>query len=213
MAEALATRPAWQPQSAWAGILTAGRHGSAEGTAGLVVTPLDGFGLALVLAGRGPDADGITAMLVRLHGAVPPRLPRLSAGPSFDMVATGPGRWLVISGDRAIAASLAAVLGTTCAVSDQSDGLALVRIAGPAARSVLAKGCPVDLHDRAFAVGAAAATMIGSINATVRRRPDAGSAPVFDLAATRSMAGSFAHWLLASAAAYGCVVTEALRPG
>ena len=213
MAEAAATRPAWAPQGAWTGILAAGRHGAAGGGAGLTVTPLEGFGLALVLAGSDPGADGADAVLQGLHGALPPRLPQLSAGTLFDLIATGPGRWLAVSADRAIAATLAAALGPHGAVSDQSDGLALVRVAGPAARSVLAKGCPVDLHPRAFAEGAAAATMIGHINTTLWRRPDRGTDPVFDLAVARSMAGSFGDWLLASAAADGCAVTEPARPG
>lgn len=211
MAEAAAIRPAWTPQGAFAGILTAGRHGA--GAAGVTVTPLDGFGVALVLAGRAPEGEGADAVLRRLHGAPPPRQPQLSAGALFDLIATGPGRWLAVSDDRAIAATLAAALGSYGAVSDQSDGLALVRLAGPAARTVLAKGSPVDLHPQAFAVGAAAATMIGHINITVWRRPDRGADAVFDLAVTRSMAGSFADWLLASAAAEGCAVTEPARPG
>ncbi|MCZ0738842.1 sarcosine oxidase subunit gamma [Phreatobacter sp. AB_2022a] len=213
MAEAAAIRPAWAPQGAWADILAAGRHGAAGGGAGLTVTPLEGFGLALVLADRDPGAGGAAAVLQGLHGAAPPRRPRLSTGTLFDLVAIGPGRWLAVSADRAIAATLAAALGSHGAVSDQSDGLALVRLAGPAVRSVLAKGCPVDLHRQAFAVGAAAATMIGHVNTTLWRRPDRGADPVFELAVTRSMAGSLGDWLLASAAADGCAITEPAGPG
>jgi sarcosine oxidase subunit gamma len=72
-------------------------------------------------------------------------------------------------------------------------------------REALAKGCPIDLHPRAFAAGAAAATVIGHIGVNLWRLP---SDDGLHLAVFRSMAGSFRSWLHASAAEFGLEVAE-----
>jgi sarcosine oxidase subunit gamma len=73
-------------------------------------------------------------------------------------------------------------------------------------RDALAKGCPIDLHPRAFAAGNAAITVIAHIGIHLWRLP-------FDdglyVALFRSMAGSFWSWLHASAAEFGLEVAPA----
>ena len=79
-------------------------------------------------------------------------------------------------------------------------GKVVVRVSGARARDVLAKGCPVDLHARAFGPGAAAATEIAHMGCLVWQVDDR---PTFDLAVNRSLSKSFWSWLAASAAEYG----------
>ena len=84
--------------------------------------------------------------------------------------------------------------------SDQSDGRALMRLSGSRVRDLLAKGCPIDLHPRAFKGGDVALTTISHIGVHLWQVDDA---PTYDLALMRSMAESFWSWLDASAAEFG----------
>jgi sarcosine oxidase subunit gamma len=79
-----------------------------------------------------------------------------------------------------------------------------VRVSGPDVRAALAKGCMLDLHERAYARGACAQTLIAKVNVIVHRLD--GSDPVYDLYATRSAAGSFWHWLAEATREFGCTV-------
>ena len=70
----------------------------------------------------------------------------------------GPDEWWVLGADPAkLAAKLAKALdGQPAAVTDVSESRTRIRVAGPRARDLLAKGCPLDLHPRVFAAGACA---------------------------------------------------------
>ncbi|WP_025373766.1 sarcosine oxidase subunit gamma [Advenella mimigardefordensis] len=46
-----------------------------------------------------------------------------------------------------------ALQGIFCAVTDQSSAYSVLQLSGPKARSVLSKGCPLDLHPRVFGAG------------------------------------------------------------
>ena len=58
-------------------------------------------------------------------------------------------------------------------------------IAGPHAATVLAKGCPLDFHPRAFGEGACAQSVLGHVNALFYRR---AASSVFTLMVARSLA-------------------------
>jgi methylglutamate dehydrogenase subunit D len=82
----------------------------------------------------------------------------------------------------------------------------LLRISGPRVRDMLAKGCMLDLHDRAFKVGDTAVTPIALLNVQISRLPDADGAAVFDLAVTRSYALSLWPWLESASAEFGLTI-------
>jgi sarcosine oxidase subunit gamma len=71
-----------------------------------------------------------------------------------------PDAWLV---DGAVAE------GPGLLVTDLSAGLFAVRVSGAEARSVLATGCPLDLHPRAFGADACAASVFNEVQIRVRR--------------------------------------------
>ena len=73
-------------------------------------------------------------------------------------------------------------------------------VAGAHAATVLAKGCPLDFHPRAFAEGACAQSVFGHVNALFYRR---AAAPVFTLMVARSLARDAWRALCLSAAPYG----------
>ena len=89
-------------------------------------------------------------------------------------------------------------------ISDQSGGRTVLRVSGPRARDVLAKGLPIDLHPRAFAPGSAATSTISLMGVQLWQVDDA---PSYDIALFRSLSASFWRWLTASAAEFGYEVT------
>lgn len=116
-----------------------------------------------------------------------------------------PNEWLLTAADTggesaALADTLANAAGGAGAVNDVSQGRVVIRIGGPAARDVLAKACPVDLHPRAFGENACAVTVMAHVTAAVRR---VGGGDEFDIYAARGFALHFWQWLTRASAEYG----------
>jgi len=65
-----------------------------------------------------------------------------------------------------------------------------------AARGVLAQGCPLDLHPRAFRAGACAQSLLAGIDVLLHQRDDA---PSYDLQVRWSHAAYLWAWLAAAA--------------
>lgn len=74
------------------------------------------------------------------------------------------------------------------------------RIAGEHAGSVLASGCPLDLHARTFRAGDCAQSVFGRVNALLYK-PD--NTPTFIIMVARSFARDVWQALLHTAAQYG----------
>ena len=63
-------------------------------------------------------------------------------------------------------------------MTDVSDYYVVMRLSGPEARVVLAKGSPFDVHPRSFDVGACAQTRFANASILLRL---VGEAPTFDI--------------------------------
>lgn len=59
-------------------------------------------------------------------------------------------------------------------VLDLSANRAILQLSGPSSREVLEKGCPMDLHPRAFPVGTAVATQVGPVPLILHRGAEDG---------------------------------------
>jgi methylglutamate dehydrogenase subunit D len=129
--------------------------------------------------------------------------PKRASGRDVALLGVGPGRWLAMCEARAprLATQLERSLGSSAAVTDQSDAYATIRLSGPKARATLEKGIAVDLHPRAFAEDDVAATTCGHLNVIIWRMGDS-----FDIAAPRSYSADFCRWLMESAAEHGLAV-------
>jgi len=174
------SQPDLVPVSAFAGL-------PAPPTGGVGIRELDGMGLATVLVKKGEDA-AFASRIAKLDG--------------ISLLATGPGTWLAVSedGGNAFASSLRDTVGDLASVVDQSDGLAVVRVAGPKVRDVLCKLFAIDLDAGVFQVGDVAVTPAGHVGATLWRHEDTGSgAAAFVIAVHRSFAASFWEHLVAAA--------------
>jgi sarcosine oxidase subunit gamma len=119
----------------------------------------------------------------------------------------GPDEWLLVkNGDDAkLAARLdAAFRGHFVAVTDVSDSYCAIRLAGPAAAEVLAKGCGLDTHDRVFPPGKVARSLLAKADVILHRlAPD-----TFELYAARSYADYLWRWLEDAGAEFEVAVVE-----
>jgi sarcosine oxidase subunit gamma len=114
--------------------------------------------------------DPATPAASRLAGVLGAELPgacgEVSEHGPHKVLWLGPDEWLVVSelsSGFLVGALTDAVEGAHAAVIDVSANRTVLELSGPAARSVLEKGCPVDLHPSAFRVGMAVATTLARI--------------------------------------------------
>ncbi|WP_406186036.1 sarcosine oxidase subunit gamma [Streptomyces sp. NBC_01006] len=116
----------------------------------------------------------------------------------------GPDEWLVVGppGSRAdLAHRIRDAAGEgPAAVTDVSAQRTTVLVTGRRARDLLAHGCPLDLHPRAFGPGRCAQTTLARAQVVLvpRGEPRAG----FWLLVRSSFAGYLADWLLDAASEY-----------
>ena len=164
----------------------------------------------LHLAGP-PEDPRFRAVLRDGAGVALPSAPnRAATGGGVSALWLAPGRWLIVSARQApqeLEHSLSsAFAGLSGAANDVTSGRTVIRITGPKARGLLAKGCPLDLHPAHFGVGHCAQSLMGQINVLLHAAE--GGARI-DLYVTRGFAESLWYFLTEGAAEFGYEVLEA----
>lgn len=157
----------------------------------VAATPID---LALVaIAPPRSRAAEARSRFAAAFGAELSGGPRLVRAGDLVVFGSGPDHWIAAApgGGWDLERRLAAVFGPTALVADQSDARVCLRLAGPGVRTLLEKGCALDLHPRAFPPGSAASTEIALMPAWIWTE----DADVFTVAVSRSYAVSFREWL------------------
>jgi sarcosine oxidase subunit gamma len=165
---------------------------------------------------RGDPADrAFMATVGRTLDLLLPTEPNTTAGRG-DLVALwlGPDAWLLTCPPGALAAhsdSLRRALSDVhAATTDVSDGRVALRLAGPNARDVLVKGCPLDLHPSIFATGSCAQSLLAKTSVLLHLPDDhAQRGPTFDLYVGRSFAHYVWSWLEDAGQEYGVQVEAA----
>ena len=154
-------------RSALAEVYSPGTYGAAT-PGGPGVTLIERRGLTLIHLAARAGAASLNDAARKGVGFDLPTAPNTVIGD--ERVAAlwlAPDRWLVVSRreepDR-LEQRLAAAVGPAGAATDVSSGRTVVRIDGPNARDLLAKGCPLDLHPRAFTPGRCAQSLIAQVN-------------------------------------------------
>lgn len=175
--------------------LEAAAAASPDPGAGVVLAECRPRGL-LLLRGKGGDADfrrSVSAVL-----GIEPVAEPLAAVRRRDveMLRLGPDEWLVATPDRRaerIERELRDALeGQGAALSDVSHGHTVIALSGPDARSLLAKGCPLDLHPRVFTPGRCAQSRLARCQVLIHQ---VGEAPAFEIHVPRSFAQYAWTWL------------------
>ncbi|MQA28085.1 MAG: sarcosine oxidase subunit gamma [Micromonosporaceae bacterium] len=172
--------------------------------------------------GLGASADSHAAVIGRLADIVglpfPRRVGEVAGAGSRHVLWLGPDWWLA-SGppepcpDPGLEAELAGRLRSAAAcqasVVDLSAHFTTLELSGPRARAVLAHGCSLDLHPRAFGAGRCAQTMVAKAQAVLHQVAEIPAAS-YRILVRASFADYFARWLLDAMLEYTTADGEAV---
>lgn len=150
------------------------------------------------------DAEALAAAN-RVLGLQLPLTPNTTtAGQELLAAWLGPDEWLLLTEhhqpDALVTDLQAALTGHFASVVDTSAGQTVIRLSGPSALDVLARGCALDLHPSVFPPGACAQTLLARAQALLIAVDDT---PTFDIIVRRSFAPYVAAWLEDSAREFG----------
>ncbi len=138
-------------------------------------------------------------------GCRPPAQPNtIARGTQYDVLWLGPDEWLARSAqphDAASAAPLENALRKAygslfASVTDVGSGYTVLEVRGSHVREVIARGCPLDLHRRAFVLGQCAQSYYFKASITLILTAD----DTFELIIRRSFADYFVKIMLDAAA-------------
>ena len=158
-----------------------------------------------------PDDAAFRSAVTGAVGVEPPITPGTVAA-VYDraILWLGPDEWLIVTptGDEtALRAALdAALAGLRASTVDVSDNYTTIRIGGPKARWVLAKGWPVDLHPKAFGPGRVVQSNLALTNVILRQTDDA---PTYEILVRPSFAKYLWDWLTDASLEVGCRIDAA----
>jgi methylglutamate dehydrogenase subunit D len=161
-----------------------GRFGADRGAPGVEFQVRHPLSILTVIARAGQGAT--------VAAALQPYVPQWAGPDQYFIVAEG-------RGEGALYREVKALVSGIGSVSDQSHGRVVIRIAGPKARAVLAKGTPVDLHQDLFPVGKSAITQMAHVGVHLTRVGE----NAFDLSVFRGFAESFWEWITEQAEEFG----------
>jgi sarcosine oxidase, subunit gamma len=159
-----------------------------------------------------PHGRGFMAAVGRVLDLLLPNEPCTSAARDrIGALWLGPDQWLVTCPADDVPGLLAALrealAGVHAAITDVSDGRVAFRIAGPSARAVLAKGCPLDLHARAFPPGRCAQSLLAKASVLIHLvADDPERGPSFDVYVARSFTHYLWTWLEDAGREYGVLI-------
>ncbi len=140
--------------------------------------------------GHPDDATFVQAVERALGAALPAQPCSTTEGAGLRIVWAGPDDWFVIGAagqaDTLIHRLHEALAGVHAAVTDVSSGYTVLRLVGGPVREVLAQGCPLDLHRRAFGPGLAAGSQFFKASVWLWR---ADGDAAFELLVRRSFRG------------------------
>ena len=150
------------------------------------------------------DSEALAA-IQQMLGLRLPLTPNTTAA-SQELLAAwlGPDEWLLLAErhqpDSLVNDLQAALTGHFASVVDTSAGQTVIRLSGPSALDVLARGCALDLHPSVFPPGACAQTILARAQVLLIAVDDT---PTLDIIVRRSFAPYVAAWLEDSAREFG----------
>ena len=194
-------------------VQTLARRGALDGRFAAVadLAPDGGLTLAeltppaqVTLRGRLADPVFARAVGAALGLVLPGEANTVRTAEGVSVLWLGPSEWLVAAEagvEGGLVRTLSGALqGAHAAVVDVSGQRARLRLAGPQALDLLAKGMTLDLDAHAFPTGRCAQTLLAKAGVLIHRLDDR---PTFDLYVRRSFADYLARWLLDAGAEHG----------
>jgi sarcosine oxidase subunit gamma len=142
-----------------------------------------------------PTAPAAARVAAVLGAPLPTACGEVTGAASHQALWLGPDEWLVVTATDAVALAdqLAATLGEEPGQAlDLSANRTVLELSGPRAREVFEKGCPVDLHPRAFGPGRAVSTTLARVPVLLWQTGEEN----YRLLPRASFADYIARWLL-----------------
>lgn len=172
--------------------------------------PLPGVAIS-IRAGRGflnlrldPRRGQALKAAGRILGQSVPLAANTFTAGEHEVYWLGPDEWLIVTGTECVAdlgTELAeALAGFHAAVNDVSGGNVELLVSGVDARTVLAKGCALDLHPREFAPAQCAQTGLGRAAVLLAA---AGDPSTYAIVVRRSFSDYLCRWLANAARPHG----------
>jgi sarcosine oxidase subunit gamma len=162
------------------------------------------------LRGDADDAQFVAAVAHVAGTAVPTTPNTVTHGHENVVYWLGPNEWLIVTPterEGAIARELrTALAGLFVAVTEVGGGQTVITLRGEAARELLAKGCPLDLHSRVFGVDRCAQSHLAKAPILIRQVDEA---PSFEIVVRRSFADYLWTWLEDAASEYTLAIEAA----
>jgi sarcosine oxidase subunit gamma len=198
----------YQRQSALAHLAIEGRAQPDRGAAGIAMGERPLPGIVNLRGGH----EAVSTAFEAAFGFALPAKPNSAAGKGKAGAKTtvtalwlGPDEWWLLGADGAgLGAKLTKALdGQAAAVTEVGESRACIRVAGPHARDLLAKGCPLDLHPRVFRTGQCAQSTLAKAGVLIHQVDDE---PAYDIYVLRSFAEYLWLWLEDAAREYGMAV-------
>ena len=132
-----------------------------------------------------------------LAGVLLPLTPnRVAVTGALRVLWLGPDEWLVVAeGDAPdlLPRLERAVAGLRAAVTDLSSSRTIFELSGDGARNLLAAGCSLDLHPRAFGPGECAQTLLARVPVILDQLDDT---PGYRILVRRSYARWLIDWII-----------------
>lgn len=182
-----ATETVFPRVSPLADVAIQGRFGADKGAPGVEFRVGHPLSILTVIARKG-KGQAVAEALAGLRGAA--------------VQWAGPDQYFVLAegrGEGALFAQVRNLLEGNGSVSDQSHGRVVIRISGPKARAVLAKGTPVDLYPDEFPVGKSALTQMAHVGVHLTRVDE----DAYDFSVFRGFSESFWEWITEQAEEFG----------
>jgi len=192
-----------------------GRADVTRGDSGVAMSEQPYRGIVGIRAKPG-DAAVMAAFESALGFALPQKANTTAASAGALALWLGPDEWWIVtpgpepeSGPTLAATLRTALASRPGAITDVSESRTCLRISGPRARDLLAKGMPLDLHPRAFPVGGCAQSHLAKTGVLLHLVANDGGSegPTFELYVLRSFAEYLWIWLEDAAREYGLAIT------
>lgn len=167
-----------------------------------------------------PDDKAFKKAVKEILGLDLPKVPNSSARKAaFVALWLSPEEWWILVNDKntleaegALAAKLRGALTKVhCTVTGVGESRTRIRVSGPRARDLLAKGCPLDLDPQAFGgAGCCAQSHIAKALVVLHLvADDEAEGACFDIYVLRSFSEYLWSWLEDAAREYGLAVVTA----
>ena len=146
----------------------------------------------------GLSVSGFADAVEKVLGLRPAEQPNIAkGGGDFPrLLWLGPDEWLAVTTDEMRNETLLklndSLQGHHVQVLDISDAKAVIGLTGEDARSVLMKGCPLDLHERVFRSGCSTRTLLGKVQVILHQ---VSEQPEYDIYVNRSFSEFVWNWL------------------